>query len=218
MKILVINPNSDNETTRLLDEKAKSFISKGNEVETVQLKNTPKIILNRSEYVAAIDEMVELVKLDQHDAYIIACHADPNLEVLRSLTDKPVIGIGEASMRFAAIRGSGFAVLSPSPKVISNKREMAHKYHLSFFLRKIAVPTSERFEDMVAAARAAIIEEGVDSIVLGCANYVQYDVALERELQIPVYDGLVCALILAQGLSSYRHYKVNGGMTSGFTD
>jgi allantoin racemase len=34
---------------------------------------------------------------DDFDAFVIACHDDPNLDAMKEITAKPVVGIGEAS-------------------------------------------------------------------------------------------------------------------------
>ena len=60
--------------------------------------------------------------------------------------------------------------------------------------------------DMLDAARRAAAE-AVDVIVLGCANYTLDDLALEREVGIPVIGGVACAAFIAAGMASYQKYK-----------
>ena len=43
--------------------------------------------------------------------------------------------------------------------------------------------------------------------VLGCANYSGLDSALEQELNVPVFDGLIWALILADGAVHNKEYQ-----------
>ena len=40
-------------------------------------------------------------------------------------------------------------------------------------------------------------------LVLGCAGFAELDKRMERELGVPVLDGVVCALIVATGLVKY---------------
>lgn len=209
LNILIINPNSDLETNRILKAKADAFSGKDCNVDCVNVKNAPKLVSSYEDYCRSTPEMIEIVREGQekYDAFIVACHSDPNLEVLREISAKPVVGIGEASMRFATMMGNGFAVISPSPKSISKKYALARKYHCDHLLKTIQVSASDDEKDLLAAAlKATKAAAPVDVIVLGCANYANADKYLERELGIPVLDGLACALILASGLAAYRKY------------
>jgi len=60
--------------------------------------------------------MIKLFKENQaqYDAFLVACHCDPNLEVIQRITKKPVVGIGEASMKIASIVGQSFPVIQTS--------------------------------------------------------------------------------------------------------
>ena len=76
--------------------------------------------------------MIELVKnnRDKYDAFIIACHCDPNLDAIQEISDKPVIGIGEASMRIASILGHRFAILQTTEESVPLKEALVRKYQL----------------------------------------------------------------------------------------
>ena len=110
-------------------------------------------------------------------------------------------------MKLAASVGSGFAVISPTPKTRSGKYALAHKYHLDSFLKGVIVSKSDDPEDLLAAAREAVRTPCVDAVVLGCANYTGADRYIEKRLGVPVFDGVACALFLAAGLARYRQYK-----------
>ena len=63
-------------------------------------------------------------------------------------------------------------------------------------------------------ARLAIEEDQAEVIVLGCAGMTGMDKKLEKELGVPVLDGVVCALMILSGLIKYgvsiskiRRYK-----------
>lgn len=209
MKILIINPNSDIETNRIMQKKANSFVNGTYEVECVNVKNAPKLVSSYEDYAKSTPEMIDIVRNsgDKYDAFIVACHSDPNLDVLREITDKPVVGIAEASMKFASMHGNSFAVISPSKKSISKKFALARKYHCNDLLKIIKVSKSDNEEDLLEASRMAVEEGNVDVIVLGCANYAGSDKYIEKQLGITVLDGVACALIMASGLAAYKKYK-----------
>jgi Hydantoin racemase len=209
LRILIINPNSDLETNRILKTKADAFLKDNCQVDCVNVTNAPKLVSAYEDYCRSTPEMIAMVREGQtkYDAFIVACHSDPNLDVLREISTKPVVGIAESSMKFASMLGNGFAVISPSPKSISKKYALARKYHCDHLLKTIQVSASDDEQDLlVAAQKATQVAAPVDVIVLGCANYANADKYLEKELGIPVIDGLACALILASGLAAYQQY------------
>lgn len=209
MKILIINPNSDANTDRIMKEKADKLALPGVEVDVVHATKAPKLVCSYEEQASSGEEMIQIVRstADIYDAYIVACHSDPNLDLVREIAGKPVVGIAEASLKMAASMGNGYAVISPSPNSISKKIALAHKYHCDDLLRTIAVTKSDDQEDLLEAAKTALQGFCVDVIVLGCANYSNADGYLERQLGIPVLDGVACALILVSGLVHYQKCK-----------
>ena len=212
MRILIINPNSDDHTDAVMARKAIALALPGVEVEVTHAKNAPKLVGSYEDQFSSGAEMAELVRSagDKYDAYIVACHSDPNLDLVREIAGKPVVGIAEASLKMAAAMGNGYAVISPSPNSISKKIALAHKYHCDDLLRTIKVTKSDADDDLLEAAREAKQEFGVDVIVLGCANYANADAYVEKHLGIPVLDGVACALIVASGLVHYQTYKAGG--------
>ena len=209
MKILIINPNSDENTDRGMARKAQNLALPGVQVDVTHVTRAPKLVSSYEDQAVSGEEMIEIVRSTQdvYDAYIVACHSDPNLDLVREIAGKPVVGIAEASMKMAAAMGNGYAVISPSPKSISKKIALAHKYRCDDLLRTIKVSKSDADEDLLAAAREAAKEFCVDVIVLGCANYANADGYIQRELGLPVLDGVACALITASGLVHYNRCK-----------
>lgn len=208
-KILIINPNSDSHTDRIMEEKAKNLALPEVEVDVRHCESAPKLVGSYADQCSSIQNMIDMIQTasDEYDAYIVACHSDPNIDLVREIAGKPVVGIAEASMIMGASMGNGYAVISPSPNSISKKIALAHKYHVDDKLRTIKVSRDDSKEALLDAAKEARKEFGVDVIVLGCANYATADGYIERELHVPVLDGVACALIVASGLIHYRKYK-----------
>lgn len=209
IRILVINPNSDESTCALIRETAEYFPQEGCLVDVTRLTTAPKLISSYEDRIAAVDELTRILRQSEnaYDAFILACHADPNLDLAREIVSKPVVGIAEASMKLAASMGSGFAVISPSLKSKAKKIALAHKYYLDNFFKGVVVSRSDAQDDLLAAAREALDIPCVDTIVLGCANYTGADRYIEKQLGVPVLDGVACALFMAAGLARYQRYK-----------
>ncbi len=207
MKILIINPNSDENMTRQIRETAEAFAAGKYEVECRCNPDAPRFIETYQDQVQTAPGMMALVQENQDtcDAFIVACHCDPNLDVLKEITDKPVIGIGQASMQMAAMLGHRFSVVSTAEHSIPNKEALVRKYHLAGQLASVRAPSpgmedAPDEEKYLDAARRALAEDGAEVIVLGCAGMTGLDKRLQQELGAPVLDGVVCALIVASGL------------------
>ena len=208
MKLLMINPNSDHETNRRIEEKMTKSFGGQIDFDCVCIEDAPKLVATKEGEAASIPAMTKLIreKETEYDGFVIACHADPNLDIMREVTKKPVVGIAEASYLIAQTKGNSFAVICPGKGSISRKYAQTRKYYCDALLKKVIVANGDTEADMLDAARRAAAED-VDVIVLGCANYTLDDLALEREVGIPVIDGVACAALIAAGMASYQKYK-----------
>jgi allantoin racemase len=210
MKILIINPNSSPEMTGKIKETALNFAAGAFEVECLPTPGAPDYIETYEDQLKAAPGMIQLIRENDgtYDAFIIACHCDPNLDAMKEITTKLVVGIGEASMKIASMLGHNFSVVTDTIHSIPNKEALARKYHLQDTLASTRAPErgSEglSFEEKIfQAAEAAATEDDAEVLVLGCAGMTGLDKRLQEQLGVPVLDGVVCALILASGLVKY---------------
>lgn len=210
IRILVINPNSDEVTCQRIRETVDRFCKDIYDVDVVRLVTAPLLVASYEDRIMGVAELMQIIREneDKYDAFVLACHADPNLDLAQEITSKPVIGIAEASMKIAASIGTGgFAVISPTLKTQAKKYALAHKYYLGDMLKGVVLGKSDEPEDLLEAAREAVKLPCVSAIVLGCANYTGADVYIEKQLGIPVIDGVACGLFLAAGMARYQRYK-----------
>jgi allantoin racemase len=56
---------------------------------------------------------------------------------------------------------------------------------------------------MVDESRKAVVEDGAEAILLGCAGLGPLDKWMQEQLGVPVLDGVACAVKLAEGLHGY---------------
>lgn len=223
MKILIINPNSSEEMSAAIQNVAEIYANGDFEVKTVPTPNAPEYIDYYIDQAIAAPGMMQIVKENEaeYDAFIVACHCDPNLDLLKQITDKPVVGIGEASMKLATMLGHSFSVVSAGKHSIPNKRALIHKYGLDNDCASVRGPKDD-FDDPTVegpylnAAQIAMEEDLAEVIVLGCAGFAGMSEKMSAELGVPVLDGVVSALIIATGLvkagyttSKIRRYKAN---------
>lgn len=208
IRLLIINPNSDEETTAKIRTKVERLSLPGVETTVETLSYMPKLITSLEDVQKAAGGMLELVKNDaRYDAYLIGCHLDPNLMLLKEITEKPVVGIGEASIRIASMQCSSFAVLSPSVRSGQRKRRMIRdNYCTEQYCGAVAVKGESR-EAVLEAAGEAVECFHPEGIVLGCANYALWDRDIEQCYPVKCYDGVACGMFLATGLFCYEQIK-----------
>jgi allantoin racemase len=210
MKILIINPNSDPDMTQKIQTTADRYAEGDFEVVCRPTPGAPTFIETYEDGVKAAPGMIAMVRGNEaeFDGFVIACHADINLDVMKEITDKPVVGIGEASMKMASMLGHRFSILSDNVHSIPNKEALVRKYHLQDGLASVRAPDKdwmdwEDSDKYIKAGEAAIKEDKAEVLILGCAGMTGLDKVLQKELGVPVLDGIVCALIIATGFVKY---------------
>ena len=134
MKIKVINPNTTLEMTEGIGEAARSVAAAGTEIVAVSPEFGPESIESYyDEQVAACGVLDEVRKGEAEgvDAYVIACYGDPGLHAAREMTEKPVVGIAEASFYTASMVAARFSIVSVIPRVRTLLEEMVHGYGMA---------------------------------------------------------------------------------------
>lgn len=205
MKIIIINPNSSQKMTDAIQEVAEYYVGGRYEVVTFLTEGAPEFIDYFEDNAQALSGMIQIIKEneDTADAFVIACHCDPNLAVLRQISRKPVIGIGEASMHMATMLGGRFTVLSTDKHSVTHKKDLIHEYGLDHFCSSVRVTDpsiSDELEAYIDAGKKALEEDYAEVIVLGCAGLCELTQKLTEALKVPVLDGVVCGLIQAEGM------------------
>ena len=210
MRILIINPNCDPKMTAAIRKSACDFAGDRFEIVCEPTPGAPKFIETYGDDLAAAPGMLKLVEDYEPDcdAFVVACHGDPNLDAIKEKTNKPVVGIGEASMKIASMLGHKFSVVTTAKRSIPPKETQARKYHLQELLVSVRAPDEDASdcEDeklFLDLAKAAVEEDLAEVIVLGCAGLTGMDKVIQEKLGVPTLDGVVCALIVAEGLVRY---------------
>ena len=211
MRILIINPNSSPKMCSAIQKTAEDFVQGRYAVSCMSTPDAPVFIETYEDILRAGPGIVRLVReqASDCDAFIIACHYDPNLDAIKEITERPVVGIGEASMTIASMLGHRFSIITTDDQSIPLHEECARKYHLHDMLASVRAPEEGALnpseeERIYRLSRLAIEEDMAEVIVLGCAGMAGLDKQLQSRLGVPVLDGIVCALLLAEGFVRYR--------------
>ena len=217
MRILVINPNTSVEMTNGIDSSAKKYARPDTEIETVCPKEGPRSIESAYEGDLVAGGVLERViegNEKKFDAIIIACYGDPHLHSAREISEVPVYGIAESSMHMACLLGYKFSIVSVLERMRPILEELVMRNGLTSrcaSIRIVEIPVLDIEKDPSAtmkaladASKAAIKEDGAEVICLGCAGMTELDKPMEQELGVPVLDGVVCAVKIAEAAFDYR--------------
>lgn len=216
MRIQIINPNTTRIFTERLRLSALSIAATGTEVMAVNPSVGAASIESHSEEAIGALGVMELVargEADGIDAYVIACFGDTGLHQAREVARGPVVGMTEAALYAAAMLAWRFSIVTLPPRTRAHSARVLHETGLSHrcTLRAVEVPVLD-LEDEIAAsypiiaaeARRAIKEDGAEAIILGCAGLVEIVDPLSGELGVPVIDGVLAGVKMAEGLVATR--------------
>ena len=214
-KILVINPNTSKTMTEDINKTALLFANKNFLIDTVRAEKGPTSIDNFYEEAMSTVEVIKKIKMGSskgYDGFLIACGFDPGIYGARNITDKPVIGIGEASFFVASMLGYKFSIIDSPNSAWAVNEDNVNRIGLEKRLASIRtiefgeVQCCENkrltIEKILTEAKLAITQDHAEVIVLGCAGMTGMDLELENELNIPVVDPIKAGISILQSLIS----------------
>lgn len=214
MKVLIVNPNTDQAMTENISEMVESFEIENIEVDVIGADRGPSFINSQETISQTYNPVLNIIRenIKKYELFILACHLDPNLEKLREETQATIIGIGQASVLFSKVLGKTFSIIGSSSKTVNLKENMVKSYGAGDYLDLVSYPKGDKLElglkdRLLGASEEAVRKKDTDAIILGCAGFVDMDKYIEKNLGRDVYDGIIAALIIADGYGKYRKYK-----------
>ena len=213
MRIKIINPNTCEDMTRSIDEAARAFARADTEIVSVSPEKGPISIESfHDQYASVIGLMEEMHKgvEEGFDAFIVAAACEPGMTVAREIADVPVIGIMEAAMAMAGMVAAKFSVVTVLPKIKplieeAVKRSGMREKCASIRTTNLTVLDCENspdrvMEELTRESRIAIDEDEAEAICLGCSGMTNFAIELEKRIGVPVFDGVVAAVKMAEAL------------------
>lgn len=209
MRILVVNPNTTASMTEKIGAAARRAASTGTEIVATNPAKGPASIEGYYDEAISLAGLLETIqKASEFDAFVIACFDDTGLDAARCLTDKPVIGIGEAAYHFASMLSNKFSVVTTLARSVPALEHNLHRYGLiarcarvrssEVAVLELEEPGSDACNRISAEIGRAVAEDRAEAIVLGCAGMTDLADALSAEHGLPVLDGVSCAVGLAE--------------------
>jgi allantoin racemase len=211
MRILVVNPNTTASMTEKIGAAARRVASIGTEILAVNPASGPASIEGFYDEAMSLAGMLDLIRnASGYDAVIIACFDDTGLDAARCLTNRPVIGIGEAAYHMASMISNKFSVVTTLARSVPALEHNLHRYGLmarcgrvrssEVAVLELEHPGSDARNRISAEIGRAVAEDRAEAIVLGCAGMADLAEALASEHGLPVLDGVSCAIGLAEAM------------------
>ena len=214
MKIHIINPNSTASMTEKIEAAALTVAAATTTIVATNPTTSPASIEGHADEAACVPPLLDEIRKGEAagaDAFVIACFDDPGLGACREVTDRPVIGICEASMITASFVAARFSVVTTLPRAIPIIEDLAEEYGMARRCRRVRAadipvlaleePGSNAARRVHAEVLAAVAEDGAEAVILGCAGMADLTRALSEETGIPVIDGVVAATKLAEAMA-----------------
>lgn len=215
MRLLVINPNTTAHMTQSIGAAARQAASSGTDVTAINPDTGPASIQGPEDGEAALPGLFatferEVLSGNRYDAVIIACFDDTGLWELRTRSPVPVVGIGEAGYHAGMLFGPKFSVVTTLAVSVPVLEENLQRYGIAgrcSRVRASGVPVLETDSgsgnseaQIQAEVGAAFEQDGVASVVLGCAGMAGLAERMTAHFGKPVIDGVAAAVSLSEML------------------
>ena len=221
MRILLVNPNTTASMTEKAALAARVVAASGTEIVAATARMGPVSIEGHYDGALAVPGL--LTELMEHraagyDAAVIACFDDTGLDAARSLLDVPVLGLCESAVATAGFLAQRFTVVTTLERSRVLIENLVRHYGMGARAKvrasDIPVLALEQAEPAAMAKidaeiEKALLEDGAEAIVLGCAGMADLARGLQDRYGVPVVDGVAAAIkqaeaLVAQGLSTSK--------------
>ena len=212
MHILVINPNTTVGMTEKIEAAANRAAASGTQITAVTSASGPVSIEGYYDEALSVPGLLKVIRdRADFDAVVIACFDDTGLDAARCVTDKPVIGIGEAAYSMAGMLANKFSVVTTLARSVPALEHNLMKYGLDRRCARVRSSevavldleddSSGAYEKIAAEIARAIADDKAEAIVLGCAGMTDLANKLSQQFDRPVLDGVACAVSLAEDMA-----------------
>ena len=202
-RIAFINPNATEVMTQTCHAAFATYLPDSYEAVAITNKMGPPAIQGHEDGEAAVPGLLEIIAKSDFDAYIIACFDDTGLEQAKQITESPVVGIGQASFHYAALRSGRFNVLTTLavsiPVISDNIRNQGFSVICNgVYASGVPVLELEHNPDasyqIVASHIQRLTKKEPDiAVILGCAGMTNIWQKLQADFATPLVDPVAAA-------------------------
>lgn len=206
--IRLINPNTSIATTEMMVAIARDALPSSFDLEGVTAKVGVPMILDESQLAASACGVVAMAleSGDSLQGIVIGAFGDPGIDVLRGLMDFPVVGICEASMLEASMRGRRFGIATITPGLVSSFAAKAWSLgvgHLFTGTRltegnpEVLAADEERLENaLFSAVEKCFLHDGAEAVIVGGGPLGQAALSLRKRFSAPIIAPIPSAVAL----------------------
>ncbi len=221
--ILLINPNTTASITDLVLKTARGFARPDTTLRALTGAFGPRYIASRAAYAIAGHAALDALANDKgpKDAVVLACFGDPGLAALKEVSPVPVVGMADASILQACAMGHLFSIVTGGERWKSMLEEFVASHGLSSRLASVrtVAPTGAAIARNPKAAMALLArgctacvrEDGADVVILGGAGLAGLAARLRGKVEVPLLDGVACAISMAESLALQKPAKATRG-------
>lgn len=212
MKLLLINPNTSQSVSDLIEAEARRAAAPGTQVSVLTAPFGVAYIETRFESLIGAYAAATLAAehCDRHDAIVVAAFGDPGIDGLREVLDIPVVGLTEAALMSACLLGKRFSIVAISHRITAWYREcvaanglsdrLASIRNLDNPLKDIGRVQEDHTARLESLCLSAIQDDGADVIIIAGAPLAGLARSIRDRIPVPVVDGVSSAVCHAQTL------------------
>jgi allantoin racemase len=211
IEICIINPYATDKSNAKLKQCVSEVIDKNSTVYLNQNSNFEDYYSYYLETANVSKIVKEIESNNSSDAFIIACYEDTGIDVIRKITSRPVIGIGEAAFYTANIIANKFSIitnLSASHEALKNNLIKYDLDHKCVSLKSIEVPildmetmSKSNIKKLENEINRTICEDKPEAIIITSPGILNLTKIFSDRFNIPIVEGVTAAATLLENLS-----------------
>lgn len=209
MRLLLINPICNDVFNNMVRAAMDRERPVGAELTVMGLSEGPAAIEGFADELLSAPHVLSLIKREEanYDGFFVNCFGDVAVDAAREITDKPVLGAGEAAFYLAGAVGVPFSIVT----IGSNPRnKMAYRFRelgCSRFVSGVGIPEGvlalnsdpeATAQHIVSAFIKERDERGAELLVLGCTGMVDVSKIVREKLACPVIEPSVAGVKLLE--------------------
>ena len=211
IEICIINPYATDKSNAKLKQCVSEVIDKNSTVYLNQNSNFEDYYSYYLETANVSKIVKEMESNNSSDAFIIACYEDTGIDVIRKMTSRPVIGIGEAAFYTANIIANKFSIitnLSASHEALKNNLIKYDLDHKCVSLKSIEVPildmetmSKSNIKKLENEINRTICEDKPEAIIITSPGILNLTKIFSDRFNVPIIEGVTAAATLLENLS-----------------
>lgn len=224
--LLLINPNTNSQTTQEMVDIAQRAAGPGQRVEGATAASGASLISDSEKLSASAMEVISLAEQADPEAYsgiIISAFGDPGLGHLQQRLSIPVTGIAEAGIIEAAQDGRRFSIVTTTPDLVVSIGKLVEDYGYAGQFAGVRLTEGDLANVMsqpalleaslAQACRVAILEDAAEAIIIGGGPLAVHAAALRSRFSVPIIEPVPAAVRLA--VERARALPVSGRRLAG---